>query len=691
VSSYYYFFIRQVSTTSTTSTTSIETVSSWSLKETIDVVWTSELVDEQSLKFTKAWTVTKVYTKAWDNIKKWETIAELDNTDWQTSIKDAQIALDNAKISLQELYKWADKSQILQSQNSITASEKNIEIAKTELENLKITQANSLIDLQRNIDNSKSDLESSKNSLELSKKDLELSQNQLDLTKKEQEKDLSTTESNQLTSIKQIESSLSVELTTIWKIIEQSDYILWVTEENKDKNDSYEMYLWASNSSFKNSAEVSLSKAITLNNELKIKLDSYNYEQNTSELKDILSFIWDVYKELEKTTDFTYKTLEASVSSDSFTESDLESKKSNIYSYKTTVQGKMNSINSSLNTLDTLNDVELVKTSNSNTITQNENSMESKKASIKTSELAIEKKQNDIDKLEKDLASTKKTYDLNIKSKEKSISDLQKALEVSKLSLNELLEWPTVANVKKAQNNITQAELKLKSANEWLDDYKLEAPFDWVVRKIDYMVWDNLTTDNEKYVYIENPNLLEIKVMLDQVDIAKVQVWTKALVKFDAYPTQEVSAIINAIDTTPVQSSWVTSYTVTIVLNDDKFDKKILSWMTADIEIITQEKNDVVVVSSTAISTSDNKSYVTVMKDWREERIEVQTWLVSSWKTEIISWLSIWDKIILRTYSASTSSWTTTKTSTSLFPTWSWRNSSRSSGWGWFSWPQWWF
>jgi hypothetical protein len=37
--------------------------------------------------------------------------------------------------------------------------------------------------------------------------------------------------------------------------------------------------------------------------------------------------------------------------------------------------------------------------------------------------------------------------------------------------------------------------------------------------------------------------------------------------------------------------------------------------MTADIEIITQEKNDVVVVSSTAISTSDNKSYVTVMKD----------------------------------------------------------------------------
>jgi hypothetical protein len=33
-----------------------------------------------------------------------------------------------------------------------------------------------------------------------------------------------------------------------------------------------------------------------------------------------------------------------------------------------------------------------------------------------------------------------------------------------------------------------------------------------------------LTTDNEKYVYIENPNLLEIKVMLDQVDIAKVQV-----------------------------------------------------------------------------------------------------------------------------------------------------------------------
>jgi hypothetical protein len=50
-----------------------------------------------------------------------------------------------------------------------------------------------------------------------------------------------------------------------------------------------------------------------LNAELTDKIENYKYDQNIDDLKSILSFEVDVYKELEKTTDFTYKTLEASV------------------------------------------------------------------------------------------------------------------------------------------------------------------------------------------------------------------------------------------------------------------------------------------------------------------------------------------------------------------------------------------
>jgi hypothetical protein len=41
---------------------------------------------------------------------------------------------------------------------------------------------------------------------------------------------------------------------------------------------------------------------------------------------------------------------------------------------------------------------------------------------------------------------------------------------------------------------------------------------------MDFQVGDNLDSNSEKFVYLENPNLLEINIMLDQIDIVKVHV-----------------------------------------------------------------------------------------------------------------------------------------------------------------------
>jgi hypothetical protein len=44
-----------------------------------------------------------------------------------------------------------------------------------------------------------------------------------------------------------------------------------------------------------------------------------------------------------------------------------------------------------------------------------------------------------------------------------------------------------------------------------------------LVRKLDFQVGDNLTSDTEQYVYIENPDLLVVTVSLDQIDIVNVK------------------------------------------------------------------------------------------------------------------------------------------------------------------------
>lgn len=682
---YYYFSLQDFKKPLEKTLEKNEIVWTWSLKETIDVVWTSELVDEQSLKFTKAWTITKVNFKEWDKIEKWDIIAEIDNSDWLNSVTEAEINLENAKIALDELYEPADQSKILQSQNSIQNSKNSIAIAKKELETLVTTQANTIEDTKNDIINLKKDLETSKNSLELSKNDLELSKKNLELTQKQQTNSLSNTTSNKLNTITQVENNFASDLTSISKIIEQVDYILWVTDANKTKNDSYEVYLWAKNVTYKSQAETALYSSIWAFELLSKSVKEYEKNWNIDKIKELLWEFKNIYSILETTTDFTYKTLENSVVSDTLSESELESKKSTIYSYLTTVQSKLNSVNSSINTLNTLTDTELVEISNNNTIESLKNSIAQKEESIKTSEVSIEKKQQEIDSQIKNLETTIKNQEIALQNKKDSISQLEKTLKVNQESYNELMEWPTSQNVKKAQNSITQAELKLKSAQEALDDYKLEAPFDWIIRKIDYMVWDNLTTDTDKYVYIENPDLLEITVMLDQVDIWKVEVWTLAYVTFDAYPTLNVKAKISQIDTAPVQSSWVTSYTVTIILDDESFDKKVLSWMTADVEIVVSQVENAILVSTTAITTQDDKSYVTVNKNWKMQQVEITTGMSSDWKTQVLTWLSVWDNIVIKTYSATKATTEITTQSTSLFPTW-WWGWNRSAWWppGWF-------
>ena len=94
----------------------------WEIKNSIEVSWSSELIDEQSLRFTREWTITAVYYSDWDKVSKWDIIAEIDNADWVQSVNNAQISLSNAKLNLEQLYKEAEEVQVLQGQNSVASA-----------------------------------------------------------------------------------------------------------------------------------------------------------------------------------------------------------------------------------------------------------------------------------------------------------------------------------------------------------------------------------------------------------------------------------------------------------------------------------------------------------------------------------------------------------------------------------------
>lgn len=615
---WYYFFFSGNNSEEISQEISFETAELWDLSETISVFWTAELVDEQSLRFNKVWKITKVNFKEWDSVKNWDIIANLEDTTAQNKITQARISVANSKLQLTQLYEEVDESKKISAQNAIEKTEQDIQIAEKELQNLITERDNSLQSAQDSISSKENDIEDLK-------------------------KDNST-------SLVNIQNSVKEDIFAIEKAVEWLDYVLWVTEKNKEKNDEFESNLWTLNTTYLTEAKDSLRK--TINNLEILQENSWDDLEKFLEL-DLISM-----QDLEKASDLTYKVLENSSESSSFTSSDISSKKSEASSYKTLAQKAVTSINNYLNQIWT----------------------------ITTSWWEVSSLNLSLQKAELDLAQLKENYDLSVEnyevkleSKNNDLENLRTTLSVNEKSYEELIEWPTAENIQLKNNSIAQAEINLADAIKDLENYRLEAPFDWVIRKMDFKVWDNLASDTEKYVYIENPNLFEISVFLDQIDIVKVEFWTKTEIEFDAYPWEIFDWKINLIDTTPVQNSWVVSYEVKIIIDDESFDKRILSWMTANIEIINEERDWVVLVSASAITTSkEGKNIVRIASEsWRPETREVEVWLSSNWKTEIISWISEWEKIITSTFSAA---WKKDAASAWLwiFPTWE-----RTWWWGW--------
>lgn len=635
------------------------------IENSIEVVWEASLVNEQSLQFNKAGTVTLVNFKGWDMVKKWETIAEIDSSDAYVSIEEARLSLDNTKIALSELYKWPDESNILQSQNSVTNAENVLEIAQKELENLQTTQLNALHKLEEN-------MQTAQKEFAISEANLALSQKEFEIFKKEQEDSFQDTQISKSSTITDIEDDFKSYAIDIEKMIEESDYVLWITKTNEDKNDAYEPYLWVKNSWIKTQAEDALRKAITWYENLKTQLWEYDFSEEKEQITSLLqSYLW-VFQSLYDAADFIYKTAENSVTSGSvFTDSDISSIKSTMSSYKSSALSKIGSIKSSIDNLQTLTDIDLVSE-------WNENTLASKEASLNSETLWVEKKKLEIQNLIKSYNETVENYKISLQSKQNDLVSKEKSLQIAKLNLEELLEWPTDTAVRKAQNNIKQAEIRLENAYKDLWDYMLQAPFDGVIRKIDYMPWDNLNNDTNKYVYIENPDLLEITVMLDQIDIVKVHMWDAAKITFDAYKDTPVLGQISLIDTTPTKTSWVVYYEVKIILNDPDFHEKVLSWMTANIEVITESKNNILLVKTSYIQDQNGKKMVTVERNGKQEDVEIETWASSWGMTEVVSWLEEWERVFEKQFTISSSS--NSNTSWALFSVpsrwwgWSWRN-----------------
>lgn len=727
-----WFWIYKYTNKSSADTTTIlnAVVKKSSIEDSIKVIGSAQLVDEQKIRFNQNWKVAAVFFKDWDKVKKWQIIAQLDQQDILNNISQAEISLKDSRIRLQEKTKWPEQADLLKSKNDIQTTENKIKVANNELVNLQTDKENKRVDLENQIntaenklklstdqlsnllvekDNKSADLQAqlaSKNQ-DLTNKtnDLSLLKEQYDLLLKQEGKSLSDFDIDNSKTLETSVTDVRKYLIDADNIMLSIDQVFWISDENRWKNDAFESYLSAKNSQYKINTENDWSKAKWLFNQAnQIYNDIQTQWKTTENVKKLLNATQSAYETLILASKSALSAVQASTSTSTYSQTQIDSHSSSMQSNINSAQSNFDKVKTSIVNIEKLTDPTLKQLESNTNISQKKNSIDTLQASlttlnndiktlnnsitlnwktyetkVKEIQYQISEQQLNINELKNSLKYNMSDYDLKIAQKQNDIENLKNTLDINNESLIVLEKGTTAEQLALAKNDIAKQELSLENAKKNLTKYIIEAPFDGVIRKIDFKVWDNIVADEQKYVYIENPNLIQITATLDQLDIVKVQVWQSVRVVFDAYPNSELTWTVEEVNSTPIESSWVTSYQVKITL--DKWQYKIYSWMSAKVYIIVNKKSDILTLPFSFVQKRNSRSFVTVSNNWKEEQREIVTGISTSNEIEIVSGVDEWEKVIRKITIPKSSTSTNTQQRSLLQWPWWW-------GW-WFGWGGW--
>jgi len=264
-----------------------------------------------------------------------------------------------------------------------------------------------------------------------------------------------------------------------------------------------------------------------------------------------------------------------------------------------------------------------------------------------------------------------------IKLAKETIVNAERSIDENTASLDKLKAGTDELDLRSAQLTLQQRQNSLADAKEKLADYYLRAPFDGVIAAINVKKSDAVSTGTALATIITRQKIAEIS--LNEVDAAKIKVGQKTTLTFDAIEDLTISGQVAEIDAIGTVNQGVVSYNVSI--NFDTQDDRVKPGMSVSAAIITDMKQDVLIVPNEAIKSQGSSYYVempsqplaeidsnqsvSISGSLKQQQIEIG--LADDTSTEIVSGLVAGDQIIVRSVSATAKSGSTSSQTPSLF------------------------
>jgi len=249
--------------------------------------------------------------------------------------------------------------------------------------------------------------------------------------------------------------------------------------------------------------------------------------------------------------------------------------------------------------------------------------------------------------LNNDISSLQNTSN-DIASKQNEIKNDEAQLAVYKQTLLDMENWPKSNDRTLQLNSIKQSQLSYQQTSQQLDNYQIIAPFDGTVDAIWFKIGDTVSYNagsSANGITVSNPDAYEVNTLIDQIDVVKVMPGQPVEITFDAYPGYSITWTIASIDPTPVTSAGVVSYKAKINLKQIT-GKKIYDSMSANVNVIVDHKDNILLIPTIAIQTSGDNTFV-----WTQQGTkDISLGITDGTQTEILSWLHVGDIVSAQAY-----------------------------------------
>ena len=241
-------------------------------------------------------------------------------------------------------------------------------------------------------------------------------------------------------------------------------------------------------------------------------------------------------------------------------------------------------------------------------------------ASVANAEIAVELARMDYEKAQQGPSAKE------LRAAEAQVAQAQ-------LNLSKLTSTPSSESIRAAENQVKQAELNLQQAKLKLAQCCLTAPFDGTITYLELRV-GQVVGPSTRAATLAGTGGLEIAADVAEADVARLKMGQEAEIVLDAMPERTFRGRVVDVARAGTNVQGVVNFPVTISL--DQADPAIKPGMTANVSIIVDQRDNVLLVPSRAIQVQGRQYLVRVLHEGQIIEVPVQTGLSGDNGTEIL-------------------------------------------------------